>query len=207
MMGRTHLLFGLNALWLLEGMRSVALTMGMPAPLAEPLGLAVPLGNAERFVLCIGLVMLGALLPDLDASSSLLQNASIKGVQPLAPLGQLLHHRYGHRGFLHSLAALGRVGMLSSPLLLLDVALWFWPWVSLLLGYASHLLGDACTKSGVPLFWQANASGKANALKQQSFHLLPKPLRLTTGSQAEEAVFALLSALALSLALRHLPAF
>jgi inner membrane protein len=195
MMGRTHLLLGLNALWLLEGIGSMALTMGMPAPLA------VPLGNGERFVLCTGLATLGALLPDLDAASSLLQNASIKGVQPLVPLGQVLHRRYGHRGYLHSLSALARVGFLSSPLLLLDIALWFWPWVSLLLGYLSHLLGDACTKSGVPLFW------KANALKQQSFHLLPKPLRLTTGSQAEEAVFALLGALALSLALRHLPAF
>ncbi|HEY0075473.1 MAG TPA: metal-dependent hydrolase [Abditibacteriaceae bacterium] len=199
MMGRTHLLLGLNALWLLEGMGSVVMTMGMPAPLAEPLGLAVPLGNAERFVLCTGLAMLGALLPDLDAASSLLQSASIKGVQPLVPLGQVLHRRYGHRGFLHSLSALGRVGILSSPLLLLDLSLWFWPWVSLLLGYLSHLLGDACTKSGVPLFW------KANALKQQSFHLLPRPLCLTTGSQAEEAVFAFCGALDLMLALRHLP--
>jgi membrane-bound metal-dependent hydrolase YbcI (DUF457 family) len=198
MMGRTHLLLGFNALWLLEGIGLVATAWGTQAPLT------IPLGNAEAFTLGTVAVMFGALLPDLDAASSLLQSASVKGVQPFMPIGQVLHQRYGHRGFLHSLRALGWLAVLSSPVLLLDLSLWFWPWMSLMLGYGSHLLADACTKSGVPLFWRANASWKGGALKQQSFHLLPKPLRLTTGSQAEEAVFALCGVMAL--ALRHLPA-
>jgi inner membrane protein len=189
MMGRTHLLLGINSLWLLEGAGAVTLPLLGTAPLSAP----------ERFALCVASASLGALLPDLDASSSLLQNVSLGGVRPLIPLGQALHRHFGHRGFLHSLRALWTLGALTSPLLLFDLPLYYWPWLCLLLGYGSHLLGDACTKSGVPLLWQPSA------LKQRSIHLLPKSLRLTTGSQAEEAVFALLGALALALVLRHLP--
>ncbi len=198
MMGRTHLLLGFNMLWLLEGIGIVASTLEMPAPMADGGG----------FALCAGAAALGALLPDMDASSSLLQNVAFGGVRPLAPVARALNRRFGHRGFLHSLPALGVLAWLTAPLPFVlpligvgfDGWIWFWIWFSLLLGYLSHLLGDACTKSGVPLFWQIGA------LQQRSVRLLPSGYRLTTGSQAEEMVFVVSGALALALALRHLPA-
>ena len=58
----------------------------------------------------------------------------------------------------------------------------FWvgwaPVFALLLGYASHLLGDAATKSGVRLFYPS----------MTRIHLLPKNLRITIGPLAEDGL-------------------
>lgn len=189
MMGRTHALLGFNALWLLDGAGSLSFALGGTAPLMD----------TGRFTLCALLATFGALLPDLDASASLLQSISFAGVRPFTPLGRALHRSLGHRGFLHSLPALGVLSLLALVMSLLIDGFDWWMVLSLCFGYASHLLGDACTKSGVPLFWNFRAT------RQRNIHLLPKPLRLTTGSMAEEAVFAALGALALLLALHHLP--
>ena len=66
------------------------------------------------------------------------------------------------------------------------LALAFWigwaPVAALMLGYASHLLGDSATKSGLRLRYP-------NARR---YHLLPSGWRITTGSQAEDLVAALL---------------
>ena len=66
--------------------------------------------------------------------------------------------------------------------------LMFWigwaPIMALLLGYLSHLLGDAATKSGIRLLYPS----------KKRFYLLPQGWRVTTGSTIEEAllpVFAL----------------
>lgn len=74
----------------------------------------------------------------------------------------------------------------------------FWigwaPVTALLLGYSSHLLGDAATKSGIRLFYPRTAR----------FHLLPEGWRITTGSMAEEALFVPLAILTVALLLRGL---
>ncbi len=49
----------------------------------------------------------------------------------------------------------------------------------MLLGYASHLLGDSATKSGLLLLYP-------NAKR---YHPLPQGRRFTMGSLAEEALF------------------
>jgi inner membrane protein len=134
---------------------------------------------------------LGALLPDLDAAQSKIKSLTLVGVTPFAPLSLALNRVLGHRGLLHSLLGLGLTSVLLLPLALVTnpaVPL------ALSLGYASHLATDACTKSGIPLLYP----------RRQRYHLLPRPLRLTTGSAAEEAVFALLGALVLTLLLRQL---
>lgn len=76
-------------------------------------------------------------------------------------------------------------------------ALWIgWaPVVALLLGYFSHLMADAATKSGVRLFYP----------NSKKFHLLPSSWRFTTGSKAEEMLLPMLAFGAISLLLIHLP--
>ena len=138
------------------------------------------------------LAALGALLPDLDASQSQIKHLSIAGVAPFAPLSLLLNRTLGHRGLLHSALGWGIATLLLIPLT------WFGgvavP-LALSLGYASHLATDACTKSGIPFLYP----------KRKRYHLLPRPLRLTTGSMAEDAVFALSAVLVAGLMLRQLP--
>lgn len=160
MMGRTHMVLGAASLWMLRPLPSVL----VPADLAPMLALSA----------------LGALLPDLDASASTIKYFRVGGLTPLVPLSEALHGRFGHRGALHSLWGWGTFALLASPLLVWMPWLWY---LALLLGYASHLAGDACTKSGIPLLYP----------QMQRRHLLPRPLRLTTGSLAEEAVFVLLA--------------
>lgn len=137
---------------------------------------------------------LGALLPDLDASQSMIKSLRIgRHFQPFLLPAALLHHAFGHRGFLHSLLGLGCVGAFAA----LPLGLWLGGQfaAALLLGYASHLAGDGCTKSGVPLWFP----------RRGRWHLLPSSMRLTTGSQEEDAIFALAAGAALLLLALQLP--
>lgn len=127
----------------------------------------------------------GALLPDLDASESQIKHLKLLGTQltPFFLLSQVAHRSDQHRGLLHSLTGLGMVAGLSIPIL------WWAEWASvaaLLLGYASHLVADACTRSGISLLFPS----------QRHYHILLVRLRVITGSQAEEALFALCAAVA-----------
>lgn len=167
---RTHVLAGISALWLLK------LVPGALSP-----------DNMAVLAVCASL---GALLPDLDATESKLRSLSVAGIQPVAPLSDLVHRAWGHRGFLHSAAGLCSVAALCAGLSAVG-------WLSLLaisalvLGYASHLVMDGCTRSGIPLLYPS----------KRRVHLLPKALRLRTGSSAEEVVLALLLVPALLLLL------
>lgn len=160
MMGRTHLLLGATSICLLRPLPGVL----TPDDLAPMLAFSA----------------FGALLPDLDAAGSTIKYLRIGGLTPFVPVADALHHRFGHRGALHSLRGLGILALLLSPLLLWLPGHWVG---ALLLGYASHLAGDACTKSGIPLLYPS----------AKRHHLLPRRFRLTTGSQAEEVVFVLLA--------------
>lgn len=137
------------------------------------------------------LAALGALLPDLDANQSQIKHLAIAGIRPFVPLSSLLNRTFGHRGVLHSLLGWGTATLVLLPLALvtgLAVPL------AISLGYASHLATDACTKSGIPFFYP----------KRKRYHLLPRSLRLTTGSQAEDAVFALTAVFVVGLMLHQL---
>ena len=166
-MGRTHALIGINALWLFT---------------------LLPTGSISNWGVLAAVAALGSLLPDLDAAESTLKHWSVCTIKPLAPLAVLLHHRFGHRRLLHSLWGLGCQTLLCATLaesIGIDLA------VALLLGYASHLAADACTRTGIRLFYP----------RPEHFHLLPPKLRITTGSAVEEAVFALSACLSLALLL------
>ena len=138
------------------------------------------------------LAALGALLPDLDANQSQIKHLSVAGIKPFAPSSVLLYRTFGHRGVLHSLLGLGIATFLLLPMAFatgLAVPL------AISLGYASHLATDACTKSGIPLLYP----------DRRRYHLLPRPLRLTTGSQAEDGLFMILTVLVAGLMLQQLP--
>jgi inner membrane protein len=170
MTGSTHIVAGLNALWLLE---------------------VLPGAANENIALLAGAAAFGALLPDLDASQSQIKHLSIGGVKPFYLPATAIYRQLGHRSLLHSLwglAYIALVGALLSPFIGWKTILALW------LGYASHLVVDALTKSGIPLLYP-------NARR---FHLFPKGWRVTTSSLAEEMIFVLLSLSFFALLLRHL---
>ncbi len=169
---RTHLVAGGCSLWLLEA---------VPGTL-----------TSSNIGLLMVFAAFGALLPDLDAGGSKLQSLQIAGVQPFAVPSLLFHRYFGHRGLLHSLLGLGIVAGLAVP-----AALWWGGLLStaLVLGYASHLAADACTRSGIPLFYP----------RKRRLHLLPRSLRIRTGSMAEDMLFPVLAGIVVLLLLTHLP--
>ena len=89
----------------------------------------------------LGAAALGSLLPDIDHPKSLVGRRLAWVSVPVAAL-------VGHRGVTHSLLAV----------LACAAGLWFlgrelaWN-AALLVGYLSHLAGDALTVSGIPLLW------------------------------------------------------
>lgn len=92
----------------------------------------------------LGCAGLGALLPDVDTPNS-------RAGWCVYPLASYLERKFGHRTITHSFIGTGIFAALCAPLL-------WWPHLipfywALLAGYASHLLADSATKSGVPLAW------------------------------------------------------
>ena len=97
--------------------------------LAHKVELTPALADASLWHI-VPMALASALLPDLDHPRSLLgrQLPWISG-----PLSRL----FGHRGFTHSLLAVG-MGAVKD---------------ALIVGYLSHLLGDWLTPMGIPLLW------------------------------------------------------
>ena len=86
----------------------------------------------------------------------------------------------------------------------LALSLWA-PWevpLGLFLGYGSHLALDACTVRGVPLLPARRGDGRWGL--DRRCHLLPRRLRVATGSPAEDAVFVVLAVAGVLLLLRAL---
>jgi membrane-bound metal-dependent hydrolase YbcI (DUF457 family) len=173
MMGRTHTLFGVASLWLLAPVPGIIAS--------DTLG---------ALAVCAAF---GALLPDLDAAQSKIRSLGMSGIRPFVPLAMLIHRTWGHRGLLHSplgllIAAYG-AGILAN----FGYGV---PALGLLLGYASHLVADACTRTGIP-GWPNRADRR--------IYLLPYSVRFVTGSSAEEALVPLLCLVILALFLVYLP--
>lgn len=139
---------------------------------------------------------LGALMPDLDASESKIKHLQIPNTQikPFMIPALVVSRTDQHRGLLHSLSGLGMMALFILP------ASFYTGWaiaVTFLLGYLSHLGADAATKSGIRLLYP----------KPRRFHLLPLRWRFTTGSLAEEFLFAPLAISVMSLLLIHFRSF
>lgn len=157
----------------------------------------VPLAiSRDEWALAVSGAMMGALLPDLDASQSKIRHLSWPlgrtHIKPFQPLATIVHKILGHRGFLHSFGGWLWVAAICLPL--------FWwlrwsAWFGLMLGFGSHLATDALTKSGIP-FWQWRPTRQSKARR---VHLVPRPLWISTGSAEEGIYFALFSVGAVAL--------
>jgi inner membrane protein len=167
MLGHTHALIGVTAVATLQALTAFI----HPHPID-----GLPVGPA----LCLGAAVIGALLPDIDAEES-----SVKAELGFAGrmLGGLLRLAgVKHRGATHFgltallMLALGLV--IGQQLGYPDVGLAFG------LGYLSHLLADALTKTGLPLLWPW----------RRQVHLLPRPLRVRTGGGVESLLFMITAA-------------
>jgi membrane-bound metal-dependent hydrolase YbcI (DUF457 family) len=159
MRGHTHIIFGLTTL--------AAANQIQPFIQPHPAG-GVPAGAA----ICAGAAILGALAPDIDAEDSTIKRElGLAGT--LTSFGLSLVG-VKHRGLTHY--AITTVLVMVAAYLL--GARLGWPDAGLAfgLGYLSHFLTDGMTKYGVPL-WPG-----------RKVHLLPRPLRIRTGSFAETLV-------------------
>ncbi len=134
-------------------------------------GLCAIMGQTVEPV-ALGAAALGSWMPDVDTPSS-------KAGFCVYPLARFLERRFGHRTVTHSLVGVLCFAAMWAPLFFFPRALPLF--APLLCGYILHLLGDAATKSGVPLFWP----NRARCVFPGN-----EALRLKTGSLAEVGVLA-----------------
>lgn len=147
--------------------------------------LIVPLAASPvDWLVILGAASVGALLPDVDSDESAIRQATHTArsngcLGRLSSLG-ISAITGGHRNFTHTLAAWGMFTVLflmgAMQFRVIGAA------VAFSIAYLSHLLADALTVQGVPLLWPLKFD----------VHLLPRPLRIRTGSFAEYAVIVAL---------------
>ena len=151
----------------------------MTAPTHTTFGLFLTAALFSLFALplykdlpAVGVTVLGSLLPDIDTPNSALGRL-------LPFLSIPIERRFGHRTVTHSLVWWLGLGVVSLPLVFVRPACY----AGLLIGYASHLLADCMTKSGVPLFYP-----------QSAVCVLPgsSRYRIRTGSLGERMVLLVL---------------
>lgn len=122
---------------------------------------SLPFGYVFGFA---ALSAVGSLLPDIDTPESLLG-------RKIKPISKPLNNTIGHRTYTHSVA-LWTILTIVAYLKLTPI------WWSLFIGAIGHLLLDALTLNGVPLF----IIGTKKDSKLRHIHLMPKFLRCRTGS-------------------------
>lgn len=111
------------------------------------------------------------LLPDIDHPKSLLG-------QRLSWISRPVARVFGHRGFTHSLLAVGAgVALLQ----LKFPADWLLPadvFQSMVVGYLSHIVADMLTPAGVPLLWPCRWRFRLPLLRSQKGNQLERALCL-----------------------------
>lgn len=124
-------------------------------------------GTVNEQVLFFGSLALGALIPDVDHTGSMIG-------RKIPLLDNLVSAMFGHRKFTHSLLFL-----VLTYLLFLKTS---WPHsleLGILIGIASHMLLDALTKNGIQFLWP--------------FHIrVGIPFGIRTGGAIEKGFFAVL---------------
>jgi membrane-bound metal-dependent hydrolase YbcI (DUF457 family) len=120
-------------------------------------------------------------------------------------IGRVIRAFTAHRGFTHTLwGAAVFTGLAAGAAFLLTGSARSAGSVGLvwLAGYASHLAADACTPSGIPLFGVArevrpgprryslcaNGTAQSRPSRARVVHLLPKRMRIRTGSLADTLI-------------------
>jgi membrane-bound metal-dependent hydrolase YbcI (DUF457 family) len=152
MRGITHLTIGANMVWL---------------PMLFGVDVAPWLVIVPAFT---------ALLPDLDASESYIKHLSVGAyvghekvaIRPFVIPALIFSKIFGHRSVLHSIFILAILAALAYVFVPAGYTLYA---TLAILGYASHLMIDSLTKSGVEAFWPI----------KRNVGLLPRRFRVKTG--------------------------
>ncbi|GAB6035386.1 metal-dependent hydrolase [Galenea microaerophila] len=131
MIGRNHIVFGAGS--------TVLIGKAMGLDFAQ-IGAMLPFS------------VLGSLLPDIDLMQSRLKK---NWVIKLLTLPFVL---LGHRTWTHSILALLIV---SLPIFFMPNEMLKLMWGGMIIGFASHLIGDWMTPKGVPLFYPMKQSYRA----------------------------------------------
>lgn len=154
MLGRSHVMFGLTAAVVLD---SVVHISGPPLATATP----VPLELIINKTIFFSMVVLGALLPDIDNAQSTIGHK-------FGWISKEIQHIAGHRTIFHSLLGLLLGSLLALGLEQLVVFLlaqrgFIFPsqfveeshlvFVAVLFGCIMHIVADGLTEGGVPLLW------------------------------------------------------
>lgn len=154
MLGRSHVMFGLTAAVVLD---SVVHVSGPPLATATP----VPLELIINKTIFFSMVVLGALLPDIDNAQSTIGHK-------FGWISKEIQHIAGHRTIFHSLLGLLLGSLLALGLEQLVVFLlaqrgFIFPsqfveeshlvFVAVLFGCIMHIVADGLTEGGVPLLW------------------------------------------------------
>ena len=154
MLGRSHVMFGLTAAVVLDGVVHIS---GPPLSSASP----VPLELIINKVIFFSMVALGALLPDIDNAQSTIGHK-------FGWISKEIQHIAGHRTIFHSLlglllGSLLALGVEQLVILLLAQRGFIFPaqfvekshlvLVAVLVGCILHIAADGLTEGGVPLLW------------------------------------------------------
>ncbi len=121
----------------------------------------------DQAALLVGAAALASLLPDVDHPKAAIR-------QKLGIAGHVAFFWLRHRGITHTLFVWGLVSVVALIALPQPLAL------AISAGYASHLIADCLTLSGLPLLMP---------LSDRLIHLLPSPFRIRTGSLMESLLF------------------
>jgi len=135
------------------------------------LGIGLLVGISINWSIAI-FAIIGALLPDIDTPQSILGRF-------LRPMSAYIERKFGHRQATHSLLAVLILGLITIPLICVNL----FCWIALFSGYLSHLLIDSVNKSGVPLFYPSSIRA-----------VMPKPekWRIAVGTKAETIVMVII---------------
>lgn len=96
----------------------------------------------------VAVVAIFALLPDIDYPRSWMGFIS-------GPIARFFENRFGHRGFFHSLLAIGLLAVALRPIYLFtDYQVVYY---AALVGYSSHILADMMSLGGVKFFWPSKS--------------------------------------------------
>ena len=155
MLGKSHLLVGLTAGVVFDSVTHVS------GPSLVGSNHTITLAMVINKALFYGMVGIGALLPDIDNARSTLG-------KKLGWFSREIQHVVGHRTLLHSFLGLGIVAALGvgfeklAEYLLASrgytvpvhaVSSSHIVLIAVLFGYIMHIVADALTEEGVPLFW------------------------------------------------------
>lgn len=140
------------------------LTIGIAAGMAIASNQNADIAHTALFIALSGI---GALVPDIDTPNSKIS----RKLSYLRLLYAVPFFWNRHRGLSHSLLILAPLCLAAGLSHNIYLAVFTF-------GYASHIVADMMTRQGAPLFYPSS----------DNWHVLPYPLRLSTGGIIEKLI-------------------